>query len=92
MVAGKDPANSDAARIVLDNAWDFQLLGIGINTRSAPSLPCYPTAAMEQFSIAKISRNALAAELLDGLESWYFNKSGDQVELAFESRCIDCAN
>jgi arginase family enzyme len=25
VVAGKDPANSDAARIVLDNAWDFQL-------------------------------------------------------------------
>jgi hypothetical protein len=47
---------------------------------------------MEQFSIAKISRNALAAELLDGLENWYFNKSGDQVELAFESRCKDCAN
>jgi BirA family transcriptional regulator, biotin operon repressor / biotin---[acetyl-CoA-carboxylase] ligase len=70
------------------NGWDFQVLGIGINTRSAPSLPGYPTAAMEQFSMAKISRNALAAELLDGLESWYFNKSGDQVELAFESRCI----
>jgi len=71
------------------NGWDFQVLGIGINTRSAPSLPGYPTAAMEQFSIAKVSRNALAADLLDGLDDWYYNKSGDQVELAFENRCID---
>ena len=70
------------------NGWDFQVLGIGINIRSAPSLPGYPTAAMEQFSIAKISRNVLAAELLGGLEKWYFNKSGDEVDLAFESRCV----
>jgi BirA family biotin operon repressor/biotin-[acetyl-CoA-carboxylase] ligase len=70
------------------NGWDFQVLGIGINTRSAPWLPGYPTAAMQQFSIGKISRNALAAEVLGGLENWYLNKSGDQVEVAFESRCI----
>jgi BirA family transcriptional regulator, biotin operon repressor / biotin---[acetyl-CoA-carboxylase] ligase len=72
----------------VSNGWDFQVLGIGINTRSAPSLPGCPTAAMEQFSIGKISRNTLAAELLDGLETWYYSKSGEQVELAFESRCI----
>jgi BirA family biotin operon repressor/biotin-[acetyl-CoA-carboxylase] ligase len=70
------------------NSWDFQVLGIGINIRSAPWLPDYPTAAMQQFSMNKISRNALAAELLDGIEDWYLNKWGDQVEVAFKSRCI----
>jgi BirA family transcriptional regulator, biotin operon repressor / biotin---[acetyl-CoA-carboxylase] ligase len=69
------------------NSWDFQVLGIGINIRSAPSLPNYPTAALQQFSVTKISRNALAAELLNGIEDWYLNKRSDQAELAFQSRC-----
>jgi BirA family biotin operon repressor/biotin-[acetyl-CoA-carboxylase] ligase len=69
------------------HGWDFQVLGIGINIRSAPSLPDYPTAAMEQFSMTNIPRNALAAELLGGLENWYVNKSSDAVEFAFKSRC-----
>jgi BirA family transcriptional regulator, biotin operon repressor / biotin---[acetyl-CoA-carboxylase] ligase len=68
------------------NGWDFQVLGIGINIRSAPSLPDYPTVAMEQFSMTRISRNVLAAELLDGLEDWYLNKSSEKVELAFDKR------
>ena len=68
------------------NGWDFQVLGIGINIRSAPSLPGYPTAAMEQFSMTRISRNVLAAELLDGLEEWYLRKSSEEVERAFEGR------
>jgi BirA family transcriptional regulator, biotin operon repressor / biotin---[acetyl-CoA-carboxylase] ligase len=68
------------------NGWDFQVLGIGINIRSAPSLPGYPTAAMEQFSMTRISRNVLAAELLDGLEEWYLRKSSEEVERAFEER------
>ena len=70
------------------NVWDFQVLGIGINVRSAPSLPGYPTAAMEQFSMTRISRNVLAAELLDGLEDWYLNKSSEKMELAFEKRAL----
>jgi BirA family transcriptional regulator, biotin operon repressor / biotin---[acetyl-CoA-carboxylase] ligase len=70
------------------NVWDFQVLGIGINVRSAPSLPGYPTAAMEQFSMTRISRNALAAELLGGLEDWYLNKSSEKMELAFEKRAL----
>jgi BirA family biotin operon repressor/biotin-[acetyl-CoA-carboxylase] ligase len=73
------------------NGWEFQVLGIGINIRSAPSLPDYPTAAIEQFSMTKIPRNSLAAELLDGLEDWYVNKSSDEVEFAFQSRCIAVA-
>ena len=70
------------------SGWDFQVLGIGINVRSAPWLPDRSTAALEQFSSAGIGRNALAAELLDGLESWYYGKSEDQVERAFENRLI----
>ena len=73
------------------NRWDFQVLGIGINVRSAPWLPEYPTAAMQQFSMTKISRNALAAELLNEIEDWYLNKWGDPMELAFQSRCVGMA-
>jgi BirA family transcriptional regulator, biotin operon repressor / biotin---[acetyl-CoA-carboxylase] ligase len=68
------------------NDWNFQVLGIGINIRSAPLLPGSPTAAMDQFSRTPISRNSLAAELLEGLENWYLSKSSEKVELAFESR------
>jgi BirA family transcriptional regulator, biotin operon repressor / biotin---[acetyl-CoA-carboxylase] ligase len=68
------------------NGWDFQVLGIGINIRSAPLLPGYPAAAMEQFSMTRISRNVLAAELLDGLEEWYLHRSSEEVERAFEGR------
>jgi hypothetical protein len=41
---------------------------------------------MEQFSMTRISRNVLAAELLDGLEEWYLRKSSEEVERAFEER------
>ena len=68
------------------SSWDFQVLGIGINTRSAPLLPGYPTASIEDFSGPGISRNILAAGILDALEDWYFNKSPDQVEIAYQSR------
>ena len=83
-------ANGKLAGFLLEtsNSWDFQVLGIGINIRSAPWLHDCPTAAMQQFSMNKISRNALAAELLAGIEDWYLNKWGNQVELAFKSRCI----
>jgi BirA family biotin operon repressor/biotin-[acetyl-CoA-carboxylase] ligase len=85
--------NGKLAGLLLETSsrWNFQVLGIGINVRSAPRLPDYPTAAMQQFAINKISRNALAAELLNGIEDWYLNRWGDQLELAFKSRCIGVA-
>jgi BirA family biotin operon repressor/biotin-[acetyl-CoA-carboxylase] ligase len=85
--------NGKLAGFLLETSsgWDFQVLGIGINIRSAPSLTDYPTAALEQFSKRQISRNALAAELLSGFEDWYLNKSGNELESAFESRCIEVA-
>jgi BirA family biotin operon repressor/biotin-[acetyl-CoA-carboxylase] ligase len=85
--------NGKLAGFLLETSsgWDFQVLGIGINIRSAPSLPDYPTVALEQFSKGKISRSAFAAELLSRLEDWYLNKSGNEVESAFESRCIEVA-
>jgi BirA family biotin operon repressor/biotin-[acetyl-CoA-carboxylase] ligase len=80
--------NGKLAGFLLETSsdWDFQVLGIGINIRSAPLLPGYPAAAIEQVSMTRISRNVLAAELLDGLEEWYLHKSIDEVEFAFDGR------
>src|SRR6202011_4875059 len=44
------------------NSWDFQVLGIGLNVRSAPIIDGYPTAAVEQFTRDPVSRATLAAE------------------------------
>ncbi len=33
------------------NRWDFQVLGVGINVRSAPEIAGYPTSSVEQFSV-----------------------------------------
>ena len=62
------------------NTWDFQVLGIGLNVRSAPVIDGYPTAAVEQFTRGPVSRAALAAELLNHFEEWYFK--GPVTELA----------
>ena len=51
------------------NTWDFQVLGIGLNVRSAPAIEGYPTAAVEQFTGVRLSRTALAADLLNHFEN-----------------------
>src|ERR1700693_4591293 len=56
------------------SSWDFQVLGIGLNVRSAPAIDGYPTAAVEQFSRGRISRGALAAEILNRFENWYLKR------------------
>jgi BirA family biotin operon repressor/biotin-[acetyl-CoA-carboxylase] ligase len=68
------------------NTWDFQVLGVGLNVRSAPVIDGYPTAAVEQFARGRVSRAALAAELLNSFEMWYFRRTLAQMLLAFECR------
>ena len=68
------------------NTWDFQVLGVGLNVRSAPVIDGYPTAAVEQFARGRVSRAALAAELLNSLEMWYFRRTLAEMLSAFECR------
>jgi BirA family transcriptional regulator, biotin operon repressor / biotin---[acetyl-CoA-carboxylase] ligase len=67
-------------------AWDFQILGIGLNVRSAPAIDSYPTAAVDQYARNQISRNALAASILNHFEGWYCGRSRTEISAAFESR------
>jgi BirA family transcriptional regulator, biotin operon repressor / biotin---[acetyl-CoA-carboxylase] ligase len=68
------------------NTWDFQVLGVGLNVRSAPVIDSYPTAAVEQFSQGQVSRAALAAELLNQFENWYLQRPRAELAAAFEGR------
>lgn len=68
------------------NTWDFQVLGIGLNVRSAPIIDGCPTSAVEQFTRGPVSRAALAAELLNRFEEWYLKRSLTETSSAFERR------
>ena len=68
------------------NTWDFQVLGIGLNVRSAPAIEDYPTAAIEQVTDGPVSRNALASGLLNHFEQWYVRRSLREIEPAFNRR------
>jgi BirA family transcriptional regulator, biotin operon repressor / biotin---[acetyl-CoA-carboxylase] ligase len=68
------------------NTWDFQVLGIGLNVRSAPVIDGYPTAAVEQFARGRVSRAALASDLLNRFEYWYLKRPLNEMSLAFEDR------
>jgi BirA family biotin operon repressor/biotin-[acetyl-CoA-carboxylase] ligase len=68
------------------NTWDFQVLGIGLNVRSAPVIEGYPTAAVEQFTLGPVSRAALASDLLNHFEDWYLKKSLPEISAAFAER------
>jgi BirA family biotin operon repressor/biotin-[acetyl-CoA-carboxylase] ligase len=68
------------------NTWDFQVLGIGLNVRSAPVIEGYPTAAVEQFTSGPVCRAALASDLLNQFEEWYLKKSLPEISSAFAGR------
>ena len=70
------------------NAWDFQVLGIGINVKSAPQIEGYPTAALEQFSHSRVPLAKLAAGVLNRFEEWYLEKSLAQLIDAFVARLL----
>ncbi len=73
------------------NTWSFQVLGIGLNVRSAPVIEGYPTAAVEQFTSVRLSRSRLAADLLNQFEKWYLDKPLTEMSSAFERR-IEASN
>jgi BirA family biotin operon repressor/biotin-[acetyl-CoA-carboxylase] ligase len=68
------------------NTWEFQVLGIGLNVRSAPVIEGYPTAAVERFTKGQVSRAQLAAGLLNHFEDWYLKKPLAEMSSAFERR------
>jgi BirA family biotin operon repressor/biotin-[acetyl-CoA-carboxylase] ligase len=68
------------------NAWNFQILGIGINVRSSPQIEGYPTSALEDFSKSRIQSAELAAQILNRFEEWYLRKPIELVIEAFERR------
>jgi BirA family biotin operon repressor/biotin-[acetyl-CoA-carboxylase] ligase len=68
------------------NAWDFQVLGIGMNVRSAPQIEAYPTSALDEFAEIRVPLPGLAAQILNRFEDWYLGKPIESVETAFEAR------
>ena len=70
------------------DSWDFQVLGVGINVRSAPEIAGYPTSAIEQYSRGHVSRSALAVDLLTRFEDWYLRARLADVPVAFERRVL----
>jgi BirA family transcriptional regulator, biotin operon repressor / biotin---[acetyl-CoA-carboxylase] ligase len=68
------------------NTWDFQVLGIGLNVRSAPFIDGYPTAAIEQFTRSRVSRAILASDFLNRFEYWYFKGPCAELSTAFDGR------
>jgi BirA family transcriptional regulator, biotin operon repressor / biotin---[acetyl-CoA-carboxylase] ligase len=68
------------------NGWDFQVLGIGINMRSAPRIEGYPTAALNQFTRSPVPLGELAAEFLNRFETWYLEAPLEAVARMFAGR------
>jgi len=68
------------------NAWNFQVLGIGMNVRSAPQIEGYPTSALDEFAKQPVPLAALAAQILNRFEDWYLREPIESVNNAFEAR------
>jgi BirA family transcriptional regulator, biotin operon repressor / biotin---[acetyl-CoA-carboxylase] ligase len=70
------------------NAWNFQVLGIGMNVRSAPQIEGYPTSALDDFAKRQVRLAELAAKILKRFEDWYFGKTVESVAAAFAARVV----
>jgi BirA family transcriptional regulator, biotin operon repressor / biotin---[acetyl-CoA-carboxylase] ligase len=70
------------------NGWDFQVLGIGINVRSAPLIEGYPAVAIEEFSGSPVYPADLAADLLNRFEHWYLKAPPERVVAAFAVKTL----
>jgi BirA family transcriptional regulator, biotin operon repressor / biotin---[acetyl-CoA-carboxylase] ligase len=68
------------------NAWNFQVLGIGMNVRSAPEIDGYPTSALDKFAKRPVLLAELAAQILNRFEDWYLREPVESVDNAFEAR------
>ncbi|MBV8098195.1 MAG: biotin--[acetyl-CoA-carboxylase] ligase [Verrucomicrobia bacterium] len=67
------------------NAWNFQILGIGMNIRSAPRIEGYPTSALDEFAKQPVPLAELAAQILNRFEGWYLKEPIQAVDDAFEA-------
>jgi BirA family biotin operon repressor/biotin-[acetyl-CoA-carboxylase] ligase len=76
--------NAKLAGFLLEtsNRWDFQVLGVGINVRSSPPIPEYPTASVDQYSAGPVARAELAAAILNRFEEWYLHSTESQLAKA----------
>lgn len=68
------------------NAWNFQVLGIGMNVRSAPQIEGYPTSALDHFSRNPVPLAELAAAILNRFEDWYLKGPNEAMGSAFGAR------
>jgi BirA family transcriptional regulator, biotin operon repressor / biotin---[acetyl-CoA-carboxylase] ligase len=68
------------------NGWDFQVLGVGINVRSAPQIQGYATAALNQLTECPVPLAELASELLNRFEAWYLKAPLGAVARTFAGR------
>lgn len=68
------------------NGWDFQVLGIGINVRSAPEVEGYSAVALEQFTKCPIPLADFAAEFLTRFEDCYLKAPLEAVARTFAGR------
>jgi BirA family biotin operon repressor/biotin-[acetyl-CoA-carboxylase] ligase len=68
------------------NAWNFQILGIGMNVRSSPKIEGYPTSALENFAKDRVPLTGLAAGILNRFEEWYLTKTIEAVGREFKAR------
>jgi BirA family biotin operon repressor/biotin-[acetyl-CoA-carboxylase] ligase len=55
--------------ILLEYCRDFLIVGIGINIKSAPKIPGYPTAKIADWD-AGATPNAVVAELMKSMDRW----------------------
>ena len=68
------------------NAWNFQILGIGMNVRSAPQIEGYPTSALDEFAKRRVPLVELGAQILNRFEDWYLRKPVEAADDAFAAR------
>ncbi|MBV8275198.1 MAG: hypothetical protein JO170_08075, partial [Verrucomicrobia bacterium] len=68
------------------NAWNFQVLGIGMNVRTSPQIEGYPTSALDHFAKRPVPLAELAAQILNRFEDWYLREPIESVNDAFEGR------
>ena len=64
----------------------FKFWGSGSMCDQHRCIEGYPTAALEQFTRGRVSRAALAAELLNHFEDWYLKRPLAEISSAFERR------
>ena len=68
------------------NAWNFQILGIGMNVRSAPRIEGYPTSALDEFAKRPVPLAELGAQILNRFEDWYLRKPIESADQMFQAR------